>query len=84
MAASAFPVSGNEDSMKKIFALLTLLGTVAANAMCPSIINCSLDGEGMTNSGSCYFNGMHETCKFTHTHYGVNGPEHHYVMVQCS
>jgi len=70
--------------MKKIILTLVTLAcaATAATASCPISVNCSLDGAYMMNEG-CYYNGLHQTCKFGHTHYGPNGPEHHYVMVDC-
>ena len=70
--------------MKKMLLVLAVLAAtvLAAHAMCPSSVTCDLDGMYMQSEG-CYWNGMHQTCKFGHTHYGPNGPEHHYVMVNC-
>ena len=71
--------------MKKVIIALAVLfaSSYHALAYCPVSVTCSLDGQYESNEG-CYWNGTHQTCKFGHTHYGANGPEHHYQMVDCN
>jgi hypothetical protein len=49
---------------------------------CPVMAKCDIDGQYMSVEET-YINGMHISKKYGHTYQGTNGPEHHFVIVQC-